>query len=110
MFEEERKRMILLFVEKHTRASVQELGQELSVSESTIRRDLKELEEARLLKRTHGGAVSLQSVNFEAAVPDKEDRFLEEKLRIAGKAVEMIEDGDAILLDGVPPPCRLPGR
>lgn len=59
MFEEERKRMILLFVEKHTRASVQELGHELSVSESTIRRDLKELEEARLLKRTHGGAVSL---------------------------------------------------
>jgi DeoR family fructose operon transcriptional repressor len=100
MFEEERKRSILQFVEKHTRASVQELGQELSVSESTVRRDLKELEEARLLKRTHGGAVSLQSVNFEAAFPDKEDRFLDEKLRIARKAVEMIQEGDAILLDG----------
>jgi DeoR family fructose operon transcriptional repressor len=100
MFEEERKLSILQFIENHTRASVQELSQELSVSESTVRRDLKELEEARLLKRTHGGAVSLQSVNFEAAVPDKEDRFLHEKLRIARKAVEMIEEGDAILLDG----------
>jgi DeoR family fructose operon transcriptional repressor len=100
MFEEERKLSILQFIEKHTRASVQELSQELSVSESTVRRDLKELEEARLLKRTHGGAVSLQSVNFEAAIPDKEDRFLDEKLRIALKAVEMIEEGDAILLDG----------
>ncbi|MBW4081887.1 DeoR/GlpR transcriptional regulator [Paenibacillus sp. S150] len=100
MFEEERKHSIIQIVERHGRASVQELGQELGVSESTIRRDLKELEEARLLKRTHGGAVSLQSVNFEAAFPDKADRFLDEKLRIALKAVEMIEDGDAILLDG----------
>ncbi|MGN7761528.1 DeoR/GlpR family DNA-binding transcription regulator [Paenibacillus sp. 22594] len=100
MFEEERKRSIVQFVERHTRASVQELSQELGVSESTVRRDLKELEESRLLKRTHGGAVSLQSVNFEAAIPDKADRYLDEKQRIAHKAVEMIQDGDAILLDG----------
>ncbi|MDQ0192481.1 DeoR/GlpR family DNA-binding transcription regulator [Paenibacillus wynnii] len=100
LFEEERKRSIVQFVEKHSRGSVQELSQEMGVSESTVRRDLKELEEARLLKRTHGGAVSLQSVNFEAAISDKEDRFLDEKLRIARKAVEMIKAGDAILLDG----------
>ncbi|WP_379131782.1 DeoR/GlpR family DNA-binding transcription regulator [Paenibacillus sp. sgz500958] len=100
LFEEERKRSIVEFLEKHSRGSVQELSQELGVSESTIRRDLKELEEARLLKRTHGGAVSLQSVNFEAAISEKEDRFLDEKLRIARKAVEMIQPGDAILLDG----------
>ena len=100
LFEEERKRSIVQFVEKHSRGSVQELSQEMGVSESTVRRDLKELEEARLLKRTHGGAVSLQSVNFEAAISDKEDRFLDEKLRIARKAVELIKAGDAILLDG----------
>ncbi|WP_244444684.1 DeoR/GlpR family DNA-binding transcription regulator [Paenibacillus camerounensis] len=100
LFEEERKVSIVQFVDQHTRASVQELSQQLGVSESTVRRDLKELEEARLLKRTHGGAVSLQSVNFEAAFPDKEDRFMDEKLRIAAKAVELIQEGDAILLDG----------
>lgn len=100
LFEEERKRSIVQYVEKHTRGSVLELSQKLGVSESTVRRDLKELEEARLLKRTHGGAVSLQSVNFEAAFPDKEDRYLEEKQRIARKAAGMIQDGDAILLDG----------
>lgn len=54
LFEEERKQRIVLFVEKNSRASVQELSQELGVSESTVRRDLKELEEAKLLKRTHG--------------------------------------------------------
>ncbi|MNZ43404.1 transcriptional regulator, DeoR family [Fontibacillus panacisegetis] len=100
MFEEERKRRIVQFLERYTRGSVQELSQETGVSESTIRRDLKELEEAKLLKRTHGGAVSLQSVNFEAPYYDKEDRFLEEKRRIARKAVQMIQEGDAILLDG----------
>lgn len=99
LFEEERKRIIVQFVEKYSRASVLELSQETGVSESTVRRDLKELEEAKLLKRTHGGAVSLQSVSFEAPYSDKEDRFLEEKLRIARKAVEMIQEGDAILLD-----------
>lgn len=99
LFEEERKQRIVLFVEKNARASVQELSQELGVSESTVRRDLKELEEAKLLKRTHGGAVSLQSVNFEATYLDKEDRLLEEKQRIAHKAVELIQEGDAILLD-----------
>lgn len=100
MFEEERKRRIVQFLERYTRGSVQELSQETGVSESTIRRDLKELEEAKLLKRTHGGAVSLQRVNFEAPYYDKEDRFLEEKRRIARKAVQMIQEGDAILLDG----------
>ncbi|MNW44922.1 Glucitol operon repressor [compost metagenome] len=100
MFEEERKRRIVQFLERYTRGSVQDLSQETGVSESTIRRDLKELEEAKLLKRTHGGAVSLQSVNFEAPYYDKEDRFLEEKRRIARKAVQMIQEGDAILLDG----------
>lgn len=100
LFEEERKRSIVQLVEQRTRASVQELSLQLGVSESTIRRDLKELEEARLLKRTHGGAVSLQSVNFEAAFPDKADRLLDEKQRIAAKAVQMIQEGDAILLDG----------
>ena len=99
MFEEERKQRILDYLNKYSRGSVQELSQETGVSESTIRRDLKELEEANLLKRTHGGAISLQSVRFEAPYQDKEDHLLEEKERIARKAAAMIQEGDAILLD-----------
>lgn len=80
----------------------------MGVSESTVRRDLKELEEAKLLKRTHGGAVSLQSVNFEAAYPDKEDHLLDEKQRIARKAVEMIQEGTQYCLMQEQQHCRLP--
>ncbi|WP_458119417.1 DeoR/GlpR family DNA-binding transcription regulator [Paenibacillus sp. Z6-24] len=99
LFEEERKHKIVEYVRKNHRASVQELGETFEVSDSTIRRDLKELEDARLLKRTHGGAVSLQSVNFEPNMVDKEDSYREEKQRIARRAAEMINQGDTVLLD-----------
>lgn len=99
LYGEERKIKILEYVQTHFRASVQELCQSFDVSEATVRRDLKELEEAKLLRRTHGGAVSLQSVNFEPTFLEKEDKFLKEKQAIARKAVEFIEEGDTILLD-----------
>ncbi|MFC4767968.1 DeoR/GlpR family DNA-binding transcription regulator [Effusibacillus consociatus] len=99
LYGEERKIKILEYVQQHSRASVQELCQSFEVSEATIRRDLKELEEAKLLRRTHGGAVSLQSVNFEPTFVEKEDKFLKEKQAIARKAIEFIEEGDTILLD-----------
>ncbi|WP_199909987.1 DeoR/GlpR family DNA-binding transcription regulator [Paenibacillus sp. CAA11] len=99
MFEEERKQSVIQYLQRHQRASVQELSEAFEVSESTIRRDLKELEEAKQLKRTHGGAVSLQSANFEPNMIEKEDFFREEKERIARLAAELIQEGDTILLD-----------
>lgn len=99
MYSEERKAKILEYVQKHSRASVQELSRTFEVSEVTIRRDLKELEESKLLRRAHGGAISAQNVNFEPTFVEKEDKFFREKQAIAGKALEFIEEGDTILLD-----------
>lgn len=99
LFEEERKAKIVAYVQEYTRASVQELAKAFDVSESTIRRDLKDLEDAKQLKRTHGGAVCFESVSFEPTFSEKEDRYAREKENIARKAVELIEDGDTILLD-----------
>jgi DeoR family fructose operon transcriptional repressor len=99
LYEEERKVKIAQYVQEHSRASVPELSQYFEVSESTIRRDLKELEESKLLKRTHGGAVFMQEVNFEPTFIEKEDKFRKEKESIARKAAEFIKDGDTILLD-----------
>lgn len=87
------------YIQENLRASVPELSQFLNVSESTIRRDLKELEEEKLLRRTHGGAISLQNVNFEPSFNEKEDKFQKEKKAIARKAMEFIEEEDTILLD-----------
>lgn len=99
LFEEERQRQIVDYVLKHGRASVQELGRMFQVSESTIRRDLKELEDARHLRRTHGGAVPLQNANVEPEYGEKLEQFRSEKEAIAKEAMKLVEEGDTIVLD-----------
>lgn len=100
MFGEERKAKILEFVVSRSRVTVQEISAEFSVSESTVRRDLQELEEAKLLRRTHGGAISLKVVNHEPTFGEKADAYHREKEAIAERALQMIAEGDTIFLDG----------
>ena len=99
LYEEERKLKIVAYLQEHVRVSVQELCKMFQVSESTVRRDLQELEDVNLLKRTHGGAVCLENVNFEPSFIDKGDHFRKEKESIARKAAEFIQDGDTIVID-----------
>lgn len=99
MFEEERLQKIAGYVQNKSRASVQELCTLFQVSESTVRRDLTELENRNLLKRTHGGAVYLKSVGFEPTYHEKEDQYRNEKALIAKKAAELICEGDSLLID-----------
>jgi DeoR family fructose operon transcriptional repressor len=99
MFEAERKRKILELLKEHNRVDIQGLSRVLQASESTIRRDLRELEEHNLLKRTHGGAIALQTVIFEPTFREKEISNSEMKRAIAEKAAEFIREGDVILLD-----------
>ncbi|MDR4926883.1 DeoR/GlpR family DNA-binding transcription regulator [Peribacillus simplex] len=99
MYSEERKLKIIDFITNYSRASVQDLSDYLKVSQSTIRRDLKELQKTNQIQRTHGGAVSLHAVNFEPKIMDKEVEYVQEKKAIAKKAVEFIDNGDTILLD-----------
>lgn len=99
MYGIERKSAILELLNKNARVDVQELSQHFDLSESTIRRDLKELEEAQLLKRTHGGAVLFNSVTFEPTYIEKEVQFQKEKRAIAKEAAKLIENGESILLD-----------
>jgi DeoR family fructose operon transcriptional repressor len=65
-----------------------------------VRRDLRDLEEQELLRRTHGGAVAmLQNDNNEPSFLEKEDRFQQQKLEIASSALSLIREGDTIMLD-----------
>lgn len=109
MYEEERLQEIYKYVQSNARASVRKLCEVFDVSESTIRRDLTELDKNRLIKRTHGGAVCLDSVGLEPTYREKQDRFREEKQSIAAKAAELIEDGDSVLIDsGTTTLCMTP--
>ncbi|MHC4563648.1 MAG: DeoR family transcriptional regulator, partial [Planctomycetota bacterium] len=46
--------------------SLAELVETLDVSESTVRRDLEVLEQQGLIRRTHGGAVSVKDASGHA--------------------------------------------
>ena len=81
------------------RALVPELAELFQVSESTVRRDLRDLEEAKQLRRTHGGAVAIQQDSAEPSFVEKEDRYRTQKEDVAQKALSFIEEGDTIFLD-----------
>lgn len=99
MFPSQRKQKIMTILAETPAVKVTELSELFQVSEVTIRRDLQELEEAGLLKRTHGGAVNITTASFEAALIEKEEEHLEEKRTIARAALDLISEGDTILLD-----------
>lgn len=98
MFAEERKAEILQLTESGEPVKVGDLSQRFDVSESTIRRDLQELENAGLIQRTHGGAISIQS-NFELSYQEKRIRYYDEKQRIAKASAKMVKDGETVFLD-----------
>ena len=62
VFVEERKQKIIDYINQNAKATVLELSQQFSVSAATIRHDLRELDSRGLIRRTHGGAISVSFV------------------------------------------------
>jgi DeoR family transcriptional regulator, fructose operon transcriptional repressor len=81
--------------------SLGELVHELGVSESTIRRDLEILEEQGAIRRTHGGAVSIQdSSSQRLAFADREMAAIPQKQAIARAVAGLIAENQTVILDG----------
>ena len=99
IFAEERKKLIVDYVNRNTKATVGELCEKFSVSSATIRNDLRELAEHGLLERTHGGALQKSSVNFELNTIQKEVIRVEQKKAIARLALKYIKENSSIALD-----------
>lgn len=99
MLAAERKLKIIEYVRKHSVASVAQLSQDFGVHEATIRRDLNEIEKEGRLRRTHGGVVLVEGVSSEPSFNVRAGERVEEKMRIAERAVEMIQDNENIILD-----------
>ena len=99
MFAEERHEIINNLLAEGGSVKVTELSEQLNVSEATIRRDLQEMEEKKLLKRTHGGAIRIEDTNFEPTFVDKKNKKHEEKVAIGKYAAKLINDGDTIIVD-----------
>jgi DeoR family fructose operon transcriptional repressor len=98
LFAEERKQKIIEMIKSNNKIVVPELCSKFGVSATTIRKDLKELEEANLLMRTHGGAMSITKTSYEPLPSSKKTVMLNEKKAIARRAIEFIEDGDTVAM------------
>lgn len=79
--------------------SVRDLASQLGVSPSTIRRDLEVLDRDGTLRRVRGGALAGVDADadrpFSAVAPVDE----QDKEAVAGRAAQLVADGDVVLLD-----------
>jgi DeoR family transcriptional regulator, aga operon transcriptional repressor len=71
---------------------VAQLAESFGVSQATLRRDLKALQEQRLLTRTHGGAQA-SDIAYELPIRYRDAKHREQKRRIAAVAVSRIPSG-----------------
>jgi len=98
MLKKERQQHILHLLRQKNKVVSSELSSELSVSEDTIRRDLKELSNDGQVLKVHGGALSTAQHLYTY----REDEIFdhEKKLRIANKAMNLIQDHRVIIMSG----------
>jgi DeoR family transcriptional regulator of aga operon len=94
---------ILTGLQQTGRVSVETLSAQLGVSVVTVRRDLDVLDEKGLLRRTHGGAISIEPLFYEQFRRDQsflaqEKHAADEKRRIGRAAAALIVAGETIAL------------
>lgn len=95
----ERKQLILEKLRQDNFIRLEELMLLLDSSESTIRRDLDELELAGKLRRVHGGAESLAGLRLEESIQQKSVKNVQFKKDLSIRAADLIEESDVIFLD-----------
>src|ERR687892_176608 len=98
-----RAQLILQQLLRAEKISVASLAKRLKVSPSTIRRDLAELEQRGLLRRSHGGAEPVQPLLYEpfrhiSYYHEQERQRSAEKRRIGLVAAELVSDGETLAI------------
>jgi len=100
MFSIDRQNQIVKIISEKGSASIKELSSILNVTEMTINRDLKKLQNQNLIKRVHGGATCQRRLLGEIKFSERIYSHIKEKEMIAKKAVEHIKEGDSLILYG----------
>jgi len=101
----DRLRYILGVLEKDQSVEISQIARQLDVSSVTVRNDLRELQAAGKLRRTHGGAIHSSETPsdlspVEAIMKPKLIPNLALKEKLAEAVVRLIEPGDSIFLGG----------
>ncbi|MBS4930451.1 MAG: DeoR/GlpR transcriptional regulator [Clostridiales bacterium] len=90
---EARRKKILEIMKKNSEVKVETLAKELEVSFITIRRDLQYLEDKKLLMRTYGGAIAVETEQT------KQEEILLYRTLIAKYAAQFVEDRDTLFIN-----------
>lgn len=101
MLQEERYNVILSEIAVKGAVKVSDLAGALCSSESTIRRDINELDSAGKLKKVFGGAVALDQ-GIKTVLEDMSSKYhvrVKEKESVAKYAASLIDDHDFIFID-----------
>ncbi|MFB7598910.1 DeoR/GlpR family DNA-binding transcription regulator [Streptomyces sp. NPDC056160] len=107
MYAAERQQEILRLARDGGRVDVVSLAEELQVTAETIRRDLKTLDRAGLLRRVHGGAIPAGRLDFEPDLTEREATAADEKDRIAKAALAELPAEGTLILDAGTTVARL---
>ena len=101
MFAEQRRQQILQILDTHGSTTLTELTRLLHASESTVRRDLQEMDSKGLLVRVFGGAMSVNKTTDlrEENVSEKQTLNIKEKQRIGKYAAALIKPDDFVYID-----------
>ncbi|MBL6927964.1 MAG: DeoR/GlpR transcriptional regulator [Rhodospirillales bacterium] len=96
MLAEQRRSVILDTLAEKGAVSVADLYRKLGVSRETIRRDITRLDKESRLRKTHGGALALDS---EPAFDERKSVNVEAKRSIGRVAAALVPDGASVIID-----------
>ena len=96
MLAERRQSLIVAMVNQRGSVSITEMQRKLRVSRETIRRDLVRLADRNALRKTHGGALSLERSEPEIAL--REVTNADVKRSIGRRAASLVPDGASVIL------------
>ena len=88
---------ILNLVREQGEIRSEDIAKRYSISMMTVRRDLQVLEERRLLRRTHGGAVSFERGYSLEGISEDITRC---RNKISEYAAALVETGDSLFING----------
>ncbi|PWJ56931.1 DeoR/GlpR family transcriptional regulator of sugar metabolism [Dyadobacter jejuensis] len=97
MLKKERQEYIIKQINLHNKVLSTDLSERLGVSEDTIRRDLKALSKSGKILKVHGGALSK---TLYSDTREDEIYAYTEKVRIANKTLNLLQNGMYILIGG----------
>ncbi|MDA6069162.1 DeoR/GlpR family DNA-binding transcription regulator [Flavobacterium sp. AC] len=98
MLKAERHKFIMTKLLEEQKVVTTDLALALDLSEDTIRRDLNELDDKKLLEKVYGGAI--QFIEKSVDVFNINISAEEEKKKIVKKALSLLHDGQVIIMSG----------